>query len=408
MNSLDLFDQLGSTIESRWRTRNFSDEAFPGICAASLTEFDLPSAVSPWDVVDLALSATCLPMQRDLPGRFGDPPITVWNSHRFHIDVYFWLHGTTSIHQHGFAGAFQVLSGESVHSSWNFTVSHVVTDAFHLGATSLKEVEILSVGDVRTIVAGREFIHSLFHLEQPSVTLVVRTNHAMLRGPQFDYQRPGIAVDPFSSDPTLTKQLQVISMLYQLRRGDADDRLATLLGSSDLASTYMILSRTRSFVAPTSMEVQFGLDRSVERRNRMFEVARERHGDLIGPLLAALQFTDQQLDIVSRRSFVTDTHLRFFLALVLNVPDAQRVMNIVAGRYPEQDPVELMLDWITELGTMRVAGSSLPNCLGIADFDHHDIELVEQALKGEFEHSENQDSRFRELRKNAILATLLT
>jgi hypothetical protein len=395
MNSFDLFDRLGSTIESQWRTRNFSDEAFPEICAALLTEFDLPSALNPWDVVDLALSATCLPMQRDLPGRFGEPPITVWNSHRFHVDVYFWLNGTTSIHQHGFAGAFQVLSGESVHSSWNFALSQVVTDAFHLGETTLKDVEILGTGDVRTIVAGREFIHSLFHLEQPSVTLVARTNHSMLRGPQFDY-------------PTLTKQLQVISMLHQLRRVDADDRLSKLLEGSDLASTYTILSRTRSFFAPTAMEVQFGLDRSIERRNRMFDVARSRHGDLIEPLLAALRFTDQQLEIVARRSFVTDVHLRFFLALVLNVPDAQRMLSLVAARYPEQDPIELVLDWITELGTMRVAGSTLPNCLGVTDFDHHDIELMEQALRDSLTSSENETSRFRELSKNAILATLLT
>ncbi|MFN2514442.1 MAG: hypothetical protein ABR568_23900, partial [Pyrinomonadaceae bacterium] len=58
-------------------------------------------------------TAASLPHQYDVEGRFGNPPITLFAGPRFHIDVYYWLDGTTSIHQHSFTGAFQVLLGSS-------------------------------------------------------------------------------------------------------------------------------------------------------------------------------------------------------------------------------------------------------------------------------------------------------
>jgi hypothetical protein len=52
---------------------------------------------------------------------------------------------------------------------------------------SLKVCELLNVGDVQEIQAGRQYIHSLFHLDQPSATIVIRTEKSPLYLPQFAY-----------------------------------------------------------------------------------------------------------------------------------------------------------------------------------------------------------------------------
>jgi hypothetical protein len=39
------------------------------------------------------------------------------------IEALFWVDGTTSIHQHSFSGAFQVLAGKSIHSRYRSTVA---------------------------------------------------------------------------------------------------------------------------------------------------------------------------------------------------------------------------------------------------------------------------------------------
>ena len=48
---MEEFQELGELIESRWRKENYSEELFPELAAAALTEFDLPAKVDPWEIV---------------------------------------------------------------------------------------------------------------------------------------------------------------------------------------------------------------------------------------------------------------------------------------------------------------------------------------------------------------------
>ena len=99
-----------------------------------------------------------LTRQQDVEGNFSNLPITMFSSTRFYIDVYFWLDGTTTIHQHGFAGAFQVLTGSSLHGEYKFRVKRAVSPHFNLGELSLKEVRLLRRGDIRKIIPGPKYI----------------------------------------------------------------------------------------------------------------------------------------------------------------------------------------------------------------------------------------------------------
>ena len=94
---MEVFQKLGANIETLWRDKNYSEALFPAIAVRALQEFDLPQKVSAWDTISWAIGENHLSGQQDLAGRFGDPPITLYNSTRFHIDIYFWLDGTTSI-----------------------------------------------------------------------------------------------------------------------------------------------------------------------------------------------------------------------------------------------------------------------------------------------------------------------
>jgi len=84
-----------------------------------------------------------LPRQRDLRASFADPPLTVFSGLRFHIDVYLWFEATTAIHQHGFCGAFQVLSGSSIHSWYTFESEKKINIFAETGHLGLKVCELL-------------------------------------------------------------------------------------------------------------------------------------------------------------------------------------------------------------------------------------------------------------------------
>jgi hypothetical protein len=201
---MDFFRDLGLTILDRWQRADFDGRAFPDIAVAALRERPPSDHVAPMDVVRWVHEAPRLVPQADIETRFGQPPITVFASERFYIDVLFWVDGTTTIHQHRFSGAFHVMEGSSLQSTYRFATERRYSQYLLAGKLELLDVELLTRGDVRAIHAGSELVHALFHLDRPSVSVVVRTRADDFAGPQYTYSRAGLAFDPFAKDESTT------------------------------------------------------------------------------------------------------------------------------------------------------------------------------------------------------------
>lgn len=390
---MQLFTELGQKIEKIWRDKNYDEELFPSIAAQCLKESDLPSKVSAWEVIEWTMGQIHLPTQRDLPGRFGDPPITLYNSPRFHIDVYYWLEGTTAIHQHAFCGAFQVLHGSSIHSWYEFETREKINFFTEVGDIKLKTCDLLQVGDVQTILAGKQYIHGLFHLDQPSATIVVRTHLSPLHQPQFSYYKPFLALDPFFEEANTIKKMQCLSMLVRAKHPDIDRYICEWLEIADFQTTYGLLRSAKNFLQGNQLHQLFNIDASQDRYEKLFEIAKKRHGELADVFPAILEFDDMINSIVNQRSFVTDPEHRFFLALLMNVDGKERIFSLIKSRFPESEPLDKILDWTYDLANTRVMGTNLPNALGVADFDDFDSLILENLLQNKSVEAMQNDLR---------------
>src|SRR5205085_1073928 len=103
-----------------------------------------------------------------------------------------------------------------------------------LGKVALNAVELLKPGDVREINCGSDLIHSLFHLDNPSVSIVVRTPDEPDSGPEFEYKPPSLAIDPAHFNQATTKKSQLLRLLLKLKSAEYE-RFATIaLKNSDL------------------------------------------------------------------------------------------------------------------------------------------------------------------------------
>lgn len=374
------FQEIGSRIEAEWRSEDHNENRFPAIAAEHLRESDLPSQVDVWEILEWSLTQTELPRQKDPNSNFGDPAITLYTSPKFHIDVYFWFEGTTSIHQHGFCGAFQVLHGSSIHSWYDFTPKEKINVFMETGQMSLKVCELLEKGAVQEIRPGRQYIHSLFHLDSPSVTICVRTDKSPLEPPQFNYQKPSLAIDPFFSEETQNKKMQVISALLRANRPDADDQIAAFLAEADFQNTYAILGFLKRAVQGNQIEKMFDVANPQDRFARFLDIAKLRHGEKVGVLTDVFAHTDKVNEIIRRRSFVKDPEHRFFFALLLNVETKEQIFSLIKQRYPDDDPRERVLDWVFDLSQTRIAGAGQHNALGIDPFDDLDLTIFEYLL----------------------------
>jgi hypothetical protein len=376
------FAELGALVESRWRSQNYNEDWLPGIAAQALSELDLSDRVDAWDIIRWVHSTPDLPRQMDLEAKFGDPPITLYAGPRFHIDVYYWLDGTTSIHQHAFSGAFQVLLGSSVHATYSFEKHREINPHFLTGRISLSEVSLLRKGDIREIVAGPRFIHSLFHLDRPSATITVRSYDAPAAPVQYSYIRPFLARNPFFTEPSLKRKVQTVDLLLRMKHPEADGFIEELIDSSDFQTAYSVLDTAFEFLCHRELEEMLGVSRSRERFQALLDRARAKHGELAELLMPVFEEEWRQRDITRRRAEIKGEDHRFLLALLLNVPDRANFLRLVKERFPNKNPVDLIVLWVKELAATRIFGSKEPNVLGIGEFDDRHLFVFKGLLEG--------------------------
>src|SRR5690606_4266801 len=121
-------------------------------------------------------------------------------------DLYFWIDFDTSIHSHGFRGAFKVLHGESLQETFHTPMKERFSDDLLYVDMSDVNVEKLPEGSVRTIAPGGDLTHRVIHLSNPTVSLCVRTvNEPILK--QWTYFQNGLAIQRQALSPDLIKKL---------------------------------------------------------------------------------------------------------------------------------------------------------------------------------------------------------
>jgi hypothetical protein len=380
---MKFFAELGSVIERRWRDQNYDETVFPLIAERALAENPPSENVDAWDIIRWLFATTEIPSQQDVPGKFGDPPITLYSGPRFHVDVYFWLDGTTSIHQHAFCGAFHVLAGSSIHSQYSFHPQQFLNEHFAVGEIKLEKVELLEQGQSKPILPGKQYVHSLFHLDRPSATICVRTYHTSIGSPQYNFVKPHFAMDPFFTEPFLLKQIQSASLLLRMQHPQAIEMIDDLLTRADFQTTFSLLDLARGYLSGKRLENEFGLTTGEEQFHRLTETARRRHGHLVDLIPPVVKEARRQNNLIHRRGQITGAEHRFFLALLLNVPDRRRVLELVAQRFPERDPIETVLEWVEDLTLTKVWGSAEPNVLGIENFDDDYLFALRCLLAGQ-------------------------
>ena len=342
---MKFFDALGARIESAWRQVDYDEARFPAIAARALREAPPSREVGQREVVRWLLEADVLPPQDDLAATFGDPPVTVYSGRRFFIQVLLWLEGSTSIHRHGFSGAFHVLDGVSLHARWAFQARRRVSARFLIGELRLEGAEALERGDVVEIT--NDLTHALFHLETPSATVVVRTYAEDEAGPQYEYLPPGLALDPFHDDPVLTRKLQGIRFACRIDPAAGFEMASALIERSDLHTCFAVLELAQhARGGPAQMAP-------------LLAAARRRHGEVVDDLAAALHEALRASKLRHLRAAQHDEELRFFLALLQNLPDRNAIFAQVRRRFPGADARAKVEAWTRALSGTEVIGVNL-------------------------------------------------
>lgn len=365
MRGVERLLRIGPEVAAAWKRVNHDEDRFPELATAILADLFAGPVPTLAEITAWVMAQTELPHQLDPASLFGDPPLTVWRSRRFVVDVYTWLDGTTSIHEHAFRGAFGVLHGSSVHTRYRFSEEGRSGPRFRFGKLEIGHVEVLRRGDIRPIDGSRT-IHSLFHLDRPSLSVIVRTYGDKDMGIQYEYLLPGLSVEPKPSTD-VDKRVALLKCMHSIKDPAFLHLLPGMMTGLDPASLFWSLRGCFGFISPASF-------------SPLLESATEgtAHGTLLRAVFDELQ---RQCNLVARRTAITEREHRMFVALLLNVRGRERILSLVAKEYPEVGPIKTVLRWLRELNELPSTEHDEPNAIGIK-FDEGAIEVVRGLLEG--------------------------
>lgn len=383
---MDFFERLGTHISRSWHRCNYDSAVFPEIANLALQEMPPISEVTLWDITKWTMLGNTLPAQYDLDADFGQPPLTVYNGPGFSIDILFWVTGVPRIHQHSFSGAFYVLDGSSIHSTWNFVADRTLLNRVLLGRLRLQDAELLTPGETRPIIAGSRHIHATFHLERPTLTVVVRTRNESGALPQYAYMFPSIAYASQEAPPHVIRRRQILSMLLASgRHREFSEVMRHAAATADAEALMYYLVSTYPHIPD-----------QIERQDIMVMCAL-KHKELLDALGPALEYDRRRIEIVKLRQGIVEPDLQFCLALLLNIPDRIMILRLICDRYPLADPSDKMTAWIERISYCGLLGGPFgKEWLFVLKhlFEDRSKQTIISMFREQFGTHESQDSDF--------------
>jgi hypothetical protein len=263
------FKTLVRRAEREWIRTRRRLAAFPEIAARLLREFEYDltqDQLDRWLARWFRESAT-LPEQVSLHNTFGQPPITLFNNGSLVVDLYLWVAADTTIHSHGFRGAFRVLHGSSLQETYAVKVTRRIAPGVVLCDPGIPRMTILQPGDVRVILPAGKLTHRVIHLESPTVTLCVKTiNEPGIH--QWEYYPHGLAMERLDLDPDLIKEIYYFEYLLHRDATLAARFLPAIIGK---LSVVMRLTLYEALCSGA-------LDLSEAAVDRCLEQIRKHHG----------------------------------------------------------------------------------------------------------------------------------
>jgi hypothetical protein len=340
MNLSDAVSALAIKVDDAWAKHGRAEEVFPEIAASRLAQ-GLDFGFE--EVAGYLCAGGELPEQRRVDQAFGQPCLTLVSGPLFSIELLCWMEGTPAIHQHGFSGAFTLLQGRSVHSRYSFEQTGMLGQ-LRIGKLCLSHVELLDTSSVVPIPRGDGLIHSAFHLDSPSVTLVIRTHQMGIA--ELSYLPPGVGYDTSARDMRLHKVMQLLDLLNRIDHPSYFDYLHEVISTANPYGALAITLRAATHAM------------TADRFTDLSEVLIRRFGDHGVHLASAAKEEYRRIALIRRRADTRMPDQRMFLACLLSFTERESILRTLADFHGETHPFPASIESITNGVAMLIGGDA--------------------------------------------------
>jgi hypothetical protein len=317
---MDYFAELGHRIEQQWASVDRDEERFPEIAARELERTppdpDLP------DRIAAAFLDSRQEASRQLAGvgAFGEPGITQYFGRGFVIDMYFWNNAVPAVHNHPFRGCFTILRGYSLHDVYTFEAVQRLGGGVMIGELVPQQLTLLHQGTIVPFsLRNFPLIHSLVHVPNPSVSLVIRTVRTF---EYYHYFPPSLALSMGEPDDLIARQLLLLGWMQASNHPDYLPRLRAFLAEADFETTFRLVSASYG-----ASEVE-----------EMIDIAHARHGDHADLILPSIEAAVRLQQDNQFREQLEAEEPRTVASILMCARNRGDVFRLIGEACPGEDP----------------------------------------------------------------------
>lgn len=108
--------------------------------------------------------------------RFGEPSVLLFETESWVFELIYWHSMVSAIHEHSYPGAFLTVGGRRAHLefTWEEHRSVCGTSRCAIGQLKASKAQVLKPGVVTRILPFEKFIHTVWPLDRPCLTVVIR------------------------------------------------------------------------------------------------------------------------------------------------------------------------------------------------------------------------------------------
>lgn len=338
-----LVDDLGERVSQAWRRVNYEGTALASVAEEALLAAPLGAELDLASLSEWVVRGDELPFQQSFRSTFGEPPVTLFWHPGFYIEALFWASSTPSIHNHAFTGAFTVLHGSSLQTTYRFQPFWRISEAMSLGTLAVERTELLLKGRVQQVLPRDQLIHAVFHLDSPSVSLVVRSHSERNREGRFAYLPPSVAYDPTLEDQARTRRVQLLRLLAKVGSVQYAPLARAAIADGDLLTAFEVLhdAAVGGRVPPAVVD-------------QLIAASYVRWGAHGTEVVASVLEARRQHTVAQLRHRVTEPDQRVFLGLLAGQPDWSSIRRCLEAFQPGVSPEDAVVDWIRKFGLAGV------------------------------------------------------
>jgi len=214
---------MGQDAEARYRDAGLQPQAFASIATDILQANPLCDFIS--------LDQLWQSLGSDAAEAFGGSTkpglIPLFTGENVRIVGHLWADAADRLHQHDWAGAFQLVEGESFNAQYEFQQHHDIAE-FSIGPLRRVAFEIFKPGSVQAVLPGQSLIHSVVYSSKPGFAISLRVASHSEDG-VYEYLRPGLRCPSHRRRGQSALQLDLLAQALQVDEALYEARFAALL-----------------------------------------------------------------------------------------------------------------------------------------------------------------------------------